>query len=34
MTAADRINMALDRCSWAVVADLYDRPDDEEILPL
>ncbi len=33
MAAADRIYLALDRYSWAVVADLYDRPDDEEELP-
>jgi hypothetical protein len=34
MTAADRIYMALDRYSWAVIGDLYDRPDDEEDPPV
>lgn len=33
IAAADRIYLALDRYSCAVVADLYDGPDDEEGLP-
>lgn len=33
MAAADRIYLALDRYTWAVVADLYDTPDDDEELP-
>lgn len=33
MVATDRLYLALDRYTSAVMADLYDRPDDEEELP-
>jgi len=33
IAAADRIYLALDRYTCAVIADLYDTPDDDEDLP-